>query len=51
MPCSRFSIPHRKAQEGDDRDLQLFMSRSVASVCGALDASAGARSLKASSTW
>lgn len=29
----------RKAQEGDDRGLQLFMSRSVASVCGALDAS------------
>ncbi len=27
----------RKAQEGDDRDLQLYISRSVASVCGALD--------------
>ncbi len=36
----------RKAQEGDDRDLQLFMSRSVASVCGALDASGRGSLLK-----
>ncbi len=41
----------RKAPEGDDHDLQLYISRSVASVCGALDGSGRGRSLKTSSTW
>ncbi len=36
----------RKAQEGDDHDLQLYISRSVASVCGALDGSGRGSLLK-----
>ncbi|HSV96967.1 MAG TPA: PEP/pyruvate-binding domain-containing protein [Spirochaetota bacterium] len=36
----------RRAQEGDDRDLQLFISRSVASFCGALDGSGRGSLLK-----